>query len=154
MSEATRQPATPDVIVGISMFMVTDMPRSLAFYMDGLGFAMKNKWVPMPDGKIRWCWLTRGTASMMLQEFSAKQTAALTGTKLGEGVQIYFQCDDAVALYLEFTARGIQMNEPQVGNNNWEIFLRDPDGYKVAFVSQTDVPEETKLSEMKSEERR
>ncbi len=67
---------------------------------------------------------------------------------------MYFQCEDAVALYREFSGRGLQMNEPQVGNNNWEIFLRDPDGYKVAFVSATDVPEETKLSELKNEESR
>jgi len=28
---------------------------------------MKNKWEP--EGRIRWCWLTRGGASRMLQEF-------------------------------------------------------------------------------------
>ncbi len=81
MSNGIRTAAKPDVVVGVSMFMVTDMARSLAFYTDGLGFALKNKWTPLPDGKIRWCWLTRGTASLMLQEFSAKQTAALAATR-------------------------------------------------------------------------
>jgi hypothetical protein len=85
----------------------------------------------------------------MLQEFRPAQTAKLAGQTLGLGVQIYFQSTDAVALYREFKSREIDVSEPQVGNGNWEIFLRDPDGYKVAFCSPTDVPEETKLSELK-----
>jgi len=36
---------------------VTDMERSVGFYIDGLGFTMKHQWVP--EGKLRWCWLTR-----------------------------------------------------------------------------------------------
>lgn len=135
-----------DVIVGVSMHMVMNMPRSLAYWIASLGFALKKKWVV--DEKIRWCWLERGTAAFMMQEFSQKQTDALAGQTLGLGTQIYFQCGDAVALYREFLARGVQVTEPQVGNGNWEIFLRDPDGYKIAFCSPTDAPEETKLSEL------
>jgi lactoylglutathione lyase len=147
MSEATEQAAAPDVGVGVCLYMVTSMPRSLAFYVDGLGFTLTRKWVV--DQKIRWCWLERGTGAIMLQQYSPKQAEALAGTTPGQGIQIYFQSRDAVALYREFTARGIQVSEPQVGNNNWEIFLRDPDGYKIAFCSATGVPEETKLSELK-----
>jgi len=51
----------------VPLLGVTDMERSLRFYLDGLGFTMKNKWEP--EGRIRWCWLTRGGASLMLQEF-------------------------------------------------------------------------------------
>ena len=46
---------------------VTDMGRSLRFYLDGLGFTLNNKWEP--EGRVRWCWITRGGASLMLQEF-------------------------------------------------------------------------------------
>ena len=49
---------------------VSDMEESLRYYIDGLGFTMKNKWVV--DGKVRWCWLAKGGAALMLQEF-AKQ---------------------------------------------------------------------------------
>jgi catechol 2,3-dioxygenase-like lactoylglutathione lyase family enzyme len=33
--------------------MVTNMERSLAFYVDGLDFTIQNRWVA--DGGLRWC---------------------------------------------------------------------------------------------------
>jgi catechol 2,3-dioxygenase-like lactoylglutathione lyase family enzyme len=128
---------------------VTDLERSLHFYIDGLGFILKNKWEP--EGRIRWCWLTRGGASLMLQEFakSSPNTPKL-GDKLGQGVSLALQCEDAVALYHEFRSRGIEAKEPFVGNSMWVTILSDPDGYKLDFESPTDVPEETKLSEVES----
>lgn len=45
-------------------------------------------------------------------------------------------------------SRGIEASEPQVGNNMWVTGLTDPDGYRLFFESATDVPEETKLSEL------
>ena len=44
----------------VPFFRVSNMDRSLRFYLDGLGFALKNKWVV--DEKIRWCWLELGGA--------------------------------------------------------------------------------------------
>lgn len=148
MQAAGSLETIPDVSVGVSLNMVTNMTRSLAFWVDGLGFARKNQWIV--DSEIRWCWLERGTASIMLQEYSAAQAATLAGQMLGLGVQIYFQSADAVALYREFQSRGIDVSEPQVGNGNWEIFLSDPDGYKVAFCSRTELPDETKLTEFEA----
>ena len=67
--------------------------------------------------------------------------------KVGEGVSIYFICNDALAIYREVTSRGIQASKPFVGNGMWVTSLSDPDGYKIHFESATDVPEETVLSE-------
>jgi len=58
----------------VPFFGVTNMETSLRFYVDGLGFKMKNHWIPdraedHPDGRIRWCWLQLGEAAIMLQEF-------------------------------------------------------------------------------------
>ena len=49
----------------VPFLRVSEMERSVRFYIDGLGFTMKHEWVP--EGKLRWCWLTRGGASLMLQ---------------------------------------------------------------------------------------
>lgn len=126
---------------------VTDMERSIRFYIDGLGFTMKHQWVPA--GKLRWCWLTRGGASIMLQEFVKEGHGGVRPEGvLGQGVNLCFQCEDAVALYHEFRSRGLDPSEPFVGNSMWVTSLRDPDGYRVEFESMTDVPEETKLSEV------
>jgi lactoylglutathione lyase len=60
-----------------------------------------------------------------------------------------FTCEDAVRIYHEMKSRGIEASEPEVGNSMWVISLSDPDGYRLEFESMTDVPEETKLSEVK-----
>src|SRR5271165_5622348 len=126
---------------------VTDIERSLRFYLEGLGFVLQNKWEP--EGKIRWCWLTRGGASLMLQEFVKEGHGGLRPEgALGRGVSLCFQCEDAVALYREFRSRNIEAKEPFVRNSMWVTVVSDPDGYKLDFESVTDVPEETKLSEV------
>ena len=131
----------------VPFYRVADMARSVRFYVGGLGFRMTNRWEP--DGKLRWCWLTLGGASLMLQEFSRDaRPGAETGATLGAGVSICFICDDAVAIFHAATARGLEASEPQVGNGLWETSLSDPDGYRVEFESPTDMPEETKLSEV------
>ncbi|MDB5144593.1 MAG: Glyoxalase-like domain protein [Mucilaginibacter sp.] len=65
---------------------------------------------------------------------------------LGGGVTIAYQCADALALYQEFIAKGITVQEPFVGNALWVVALKDPDGYQLEFASPTDVPEETTYS--------
>jgi hypothetical protein len=130
----------------VPLLGVTDMERSLHFYLVGLGFTLKNKWEP--EGRVRWCWLTRGGASLMLQEFVKEGHGGCRPEGvLGQGVNLSFQCEDAVALYREFRSHDLEPSEPVVGNNMWVTSLRDPDGYHVEFESVTDVPEETRLSE-------
>jgi lactoylglutathione lyase len=131
----------------VPFFRVADMGRSVRFYMEGLGFSMKHKWVV--DEKLRWCWLELGGAALMLQEYlkDSPLASAAPGT-LGAGVSLAFQCEDAVALYQEFISRSMDASEPQVGNSMWVTCLSDPDGYRLEFASLTDTPEETKLSEL------
>jgi lactoylglutathione lyase len=129
----------------VPFFMVASMDASLRFYIDGLGFSIGKKWTPR--GKIEWCWLLRDSVTLMLQEpnrsgSNYKETADTKGI----GVSICFQCEDALALYHEFKARGIAMDEPFAGNNMWVVNIKDPDGYIIQFESITGVPEETKYS--------
>jgi lactoylglutathione lyase len=143
--------AKPDMNVKqvVPFFRISDMDRSIRFYMHGLGFTMEHKWVV--DEKLRWCWLELGGAALMLQTYIKEGPHAWTPAgKLGEGVALSFQCEDALALYRDFISRGLEASEPQVGNSMWVTCLSDPDGYRLEFESPTDTPEETKLSELKS----
>jgi lactoylglutathione lyase len=135
----------------VPFFWVTDMEASLRFYVEGLGFTIKRRWSPkdgehrLPDGKIRWCWLEIGDAAIMLQEFMSQRKPTET---LGTGVNVCFQCEDALALYRDLKSRGIQpCSRPFVGNGLWVVPLTDPDGYRMEFSSPTDAPEESELEE-------
>ena len=125
------------------------MEASLRFYVDGLGFEIKQKWIPdrgehNGDGRIRWCWLQLGDAALMLQEFLPDRRPQET---LGTGTSVCFTCDDALALYREFQSRGIQTRQrPFVGNRLWVVPLNDPDGYHIDFESPTDAPEESEFA--------
>jgi lactoylglutathione lyase len=129
----------------VPLFAVSDMERSLRYYVDGLGFRMTNQWID--EGKLRWCWLQLGGASLMLQEFRAEgHDSWVPKGKVGVGVSICFTCEDALAIYHEVTSRRIDASKPFVGNGMWVTSLSDPDGYKLHFESPTDVPEDTQYS--------
>jgi catechol 2,3-dioxygenase-like lactoylglutathione lyase family enzyme len=128
----------PNVTEAVPFFNVTEMQASLRFYVDGLGFRLVNQWTP--EGSIRWCWLTLGTASLMLQEY---RSGRVPTSKLGEGVSVCFQCEDSLALYQEFLAHGLSPRRPFVGNGLWVVPISDPDGYELSFHSPTDAPEES-----------
>jgi lactoylglutathione lyase len=134
--------ADPNVQQAIPFFGVSSMDASLRFYVQGLGFTMTHQWID--EGTLRWCMLQLGRASLMLQEFRATSKPA---GKLGEGVTICFICKDAIAIYHAARARGLDAGRPFVGNGMWVTSLTDPDGYRIDFESDTDVPEETEYSE-------
>ena len=147
----TIAPATnANIKQAVPFLGVNNMEASLRFYVNGLGFEMKHWWVPdraedKPDGRIRWCWLQRGDAAVMLQEFLPERRPKET---LGTGTSVCFMCEDALALYREFKSRGIQTRKrPFVGSRLWVVPLTDPDGYRIEFESPTDAPEESELDE-------
>ena len=129
----------------VPFFMVKDMDSSINFYVDGLGCSMTENWID--KGKIKWCWLTIDNAAIMLQEYEKKNNTGKE--KVGEGVEIFFICEDALAIYRQLISNGIQASEPFVGNKMWVVQVKDPDGYKISFESFTDVAEETKYSELR-----
>jgi catechol 2,3-dioxygenase-like lactoylglutathione lyase family enzyme len=136
----------PDVRQAVPFFGVTDIEASLRFYVDGLGFTLTRQWAP--QGRIRWCWLELGEASVMLQEYwkDGRPGGAPAGP-LGQGVSICFMCRDAIAIYHQAVARGLAASRPFVGNHLWVTTVVDPDGYRLDFESPTDVPEDTVYSD-------
>lgn len=126
----------------VPFFMVTDIDRSLEFYVNGLGFQLKIDW--RPKGRIEWCWMEREGVALMLQEY---REGFLPKEKLGIGISICFICQDALKLYTEFINNKLNPTEPFVGNRMWVTSINDPDGYKLDFESITDVAKETKYSD-------
>ena len=131
----------PNLTQAVPFFNVVNIEDSLRFYQEGLGFAKTKHW--MPEGKLRWCWLERGSVALMLQEYLPTRMPA---EKLGVGVSICFICEDALALYRKFTARGITASRPFVCNGMWVTSVNDPDGYRLEFESYTNAPEESEYT--------
>ena len=120
-----------------------NMARSVRFYAEGLGFTTRHQWTP--EGKLRWCWLDPGEASLMLQEYPEGHRPK---GQLGLGMSVCFTCEDALAFHRAVKSRGIPAEEPFVGNGLWVTKVTDPDGYHLFFESPTDVAEETRLPEI------
>jgi lactoylglutathione lyase len=145
----TQTKTEVNVQQAVPFFMVSSMEASLRFYVDGLGFAMTKKWTPDGDGKVRWCWLELGNAALMLQEYRKDHhpNSGRPDGALGAGVSICFVCKDALTIYREAKARGVDAGRPFVGNAMWVTSVCDPDGYRIDFESYTDAPEESVLPE-------
>ena len=137
--------AEPNLSLTVPFFMVKDMDVSLQFYLDKLGFSLTRQWTPL--GKIEWCWLQRDSVALMLQQPRDTGHWLYNLPQPGKGISTCFQCRDALALYHEFTAKGVKIQEPFVGNNMWVVAFDDPDGYRLDFESATNVEEETMYSE-------
>jgi len=129
----------------VPFLAVKDMEKSIQFYIDGLGFEFKNKWID--DGVLRWCQLQMDEVSLMLQEYKAEgHDSRQFSDNKGEGVTLCFFCDDATEFYHNVIARGAQASIPVVSNGMWVTELTDPDGYVLLFESDTDAAEGTRLS--------
>lgn len=125
----------------VPFFRVASMETSAKFYTEGLGFTMTRKWID--EGVLRWCWLERGPAAVMLQEFrKTGHDSWVPKGKVGEGVSVCFICDNAAALHHEFSERGLNASKPHVGNGMWVTQIADPDGYELVFESKTDAPDD------------
>jgi len=143
---ATATTTESNVLQAVPFFGVHDIESSRRFYVHALGFKMTKQWID--EGKLRWCWLELGEAALMLQEFWKEgHHRNVPDAKLGVGVSINFICKDALAIYRQFTARGLAAKRPFVGNGMWVTQVIDPDGYQLYFESPTDVAEETVFSD-------
>ena len=132
----------PNVKQAVPFFMVTNIDASLRFYVDGLGFTLKNAW--RPRGTIEWCLLELDDVALMLQEY---REGRRPDGPLGQGVSICFMCADAIKIYKDLVARGVDAKRPFVGNGLWVTSVADPDGHRIDFESPTDATEETEYSE-------
>ena len=112
----------------VPLFDVADVDKSIEFYVDGLGFKLQDKWVE--DDILKWFRVQHGDSALMLQKTQGEPPA-----NRGPGLTLYFICEDAIAAHQEFKERGVQVDEPFVGNNMDVFYFKDPDGYRLSFES-------------------
>ncbi len=122
------------------LFQVYDMPASVRFYRDLLGFTVVTTSPPLGgQDRFHWCLLRLGDAEIMLNtayEFDDERPAVpdLARTSAHDDTCLYFGCPDVDAAYTELRARGISVQQPRIAPYGMkQMYLRDPDGFSLCF---------------------
>ncbi|MBV9759311.1 MAG: VOC family protein [Acidobacteriaceae bacterium] len=119
---------------------VYDMPTSVRFYRDVLGFEIVNT-SPNLGGEDRfhWAWLRLGDADLMLNsayEFEEERPAEPDRARFAahKDICFFFSCPQVDAAYEELRNKGVQVSKPSVAPYGMkQLSLSDPDGYGLCF---------------------
>ncbi len=113
------------------LFFTTDIPRTLAYYKDKLGFECRGTWLDPPVYAI----VARDKRAIHFR--CAEPPAANPDKYVDELLDAYLLVADADALYAEFAAKGVEFSR-ELGNTPWqsrEFVVKDCDGRLLAFGS-------------------
>jgi glyoxylase I family protein len=118
------------------LLQVFDMPRSLGFYREVLGFEMVSDSGNGDDSS--WVWLRRGDVNLMLNdqyEPGEVPDGPPTERILWHGdTCLYFACPDVEAAYLSLKDHGLKVEPPRVAPYGMkQLYLSDPDNYGICF---------------------
>jgi glyoxylase I family protein len=93
------------------LIQVFDMPTSVAFYRDNLGFELVMQSQPGPD--FDWCLLRLNGTELMLNTAYERQhrPSVPDTTRVGahEDTALYFACRDVDAAYTHLRAKGVDL---------------------------------------------
>lgn len=123
------------------LISVFDVPTSLQFYRDLLGFSEVAKSGQGDD--VGWAWLRHGgNACLMLNtayddERPARPDPARVEVH-GDTI-LCFSCEDLEAAHAFLVGHGVRADPPKVAPYGMkQLYATDPDGYKVCFQWPTD----------------
>lgn len=111
------------------VFFSTDIPATLAWYKDKLGFECVGTWLDPPTYAI----VTRDQHAIHFR--CAEPPAANPDKYTEELLDAYIHVEDADALYAEYTANGVEFAR-ELANMPWhsrEFVVKDCDGRLLVF---------------------
>ena len=113
------------------VFFTLDIPATLAYYREKLGFECLGTWLEPPVYAI----VARDQRAI---HFRCAEPPKANPDKYGEELlDAYVSVEDADALYAEYAARGVEFTRA-LGNTPWgsrEFVVKDCDGRLLAFGS-------------------
>ena len=120
------------------LIQVFDMPASLKFYRDTLGFQLTGQSQPELGDDCGWAMLKLGEAELMLNTAfePSYRPAAPDPVRIQhhDDTRIYFGCPDVDAAYAHLVSKGIEVKPPYVTGYGFKaIDMTDPDGYGLTF---------------------
>ena len=115
----------------VPLLQVFDLPLSLAFYRDMLGF-------DLVQSTSDWAWLKRDGIELMLN--TAYESEARPPSPdprrvaAHDDTALYFSCPDVDAAHAYLRGRGVTTQEPRIAPYGMkQLYLSDPDGYNLCF---------------------
>jgi glyoxylase I family protein len=136
----------------VPMLLVFDVPRSIAFYRDVLGFRVVQTSPPFTDVKddFGWAMLRLNGVELMVNNAYENniRPPAPDPTRIAAHADtvLYFGCRDVDAAYAYLLSQGIAAKEPKVAYYGMkQMYVTDPDGYTLCFQWPAEGPRETDL---------
>jgi len=121
------------------LLQVYDMPASIHFYCDLLGFALVSHAPEYAPGRFHWALLELNDVELMLNtayenEHERPPVREAARVSAHDDTCIYFGCPDVDAAYRHIREKGIEAKQPQLASYGMkQLYLHDPDGYNLCF---------------------
>jgi catechol 2,3-dioxygenase-like lactoylglutathione lyase family enzyme len=117
------------------LIQVFDMPRSIAFYRDLLGFVVVATSTPTD---YAWALLRLGGVNLMLNtaydEGQRPPSPDPARVAAHEDTGLFFGCPDVDGAYAHLRAQGLPVAPPVVQSYGMkQLYVTDPDGYSLCF---------------------
>ncbi len=128
-----------------TLLQVFDMPRSVAFYCDVLGF--HTVMTSEPGDRFDWAMLTLGDATLMLNTAYEDTTRPSSPDSARVAAHadtiLYFACKSVDKVYAHLCAKGWETQAPMTTHYRMkQVYIKDPDGFELCFQHPVDEPEE------------
>jgi uncharacterized glyoxalase superfamily protein PhnB len=114
-------------------FFATDIPRTLAFYKNKLGFECQSTWPETQHDRPVYAIVARDSHAIHFR--CAAPPTPNPDKYADELLDAYLSVDDADALYAEYAAKGVEFTR-ELANTPWqtrEFVVKDCDGRLLAF---------------------
>jgi len=119
------------------LLQVFDMPTSIKFYRDVLGFEVVTTSTPRSE-HFDWALLRLNGVELMLntayEEDARPPAPDPARLAVHEDTCLYFGCPDVDAAYAYLRTRGVAAKEPKIAPYGMkQLYVSDPDGYNLCF---------------------
>jgi glyoxylase I family protein len=124
------------------LLQVFDMPASLAFYRDLLGFEIVSTAPPaekVTNDSFGWVWLRHGQTQLMLNTaYDPDDTRPATRdparVAAHDDTILYIGAPDVDAVHRHLLEHGLQVDAPKVTHYRMrQLMVKDPDGFSICF---------------------
>lgn len=120
------------------LLQVFDMPRSVAFYRDVLGFEVVATSPPRDRDDFDWGLLRLERIDLMLNtayESDNRPPEPDTSRVASHGdTALFYGCRDVEAAYTYLRAKGVDVKPPAIAPYGMkQLYLKDPDGYEIGL---------------------